>query len=191
MIGERVYHMEVQSRNDTTMILRMVEYDFVIGLAGADKENGKYHIRFPRSCVIYLRHNGITPQEEEMELEFQNGQIVSYGVPTVLVQNYSLDEIEDILERLEQVLCDEPNVYQDLVLLMQRVADYLLWQHEEFKRRLVLSWEEKCCPCRRMHGGKRASEFMRKGYNKDHNRDCRHSTRCWLKILRMQCRIST
>lgn len=170
VIGERVYHMEVQSRNDKTMVLRMVEYDFVIGLAGADKDNGKYHIRFPRSCVIYLRHNGTTPQEEEMELEFQNGQVVYYRVPTVLVQNYSLDEIfekklylflpfyimryekdlddiasseerreallgeiEVILERLEHALCTEPNVYQDLLMLMHKVADYLLREHEEFK----------------------------------------------------------
>ena len=93
VIGDRVYHVECQSRDDRTMILRMVEYDFMLGLYGAETEDGLYRLHFPRSCIIYLRHDGEAPKEEEMELVFQDGQKVRYRVPTVRVQSYTLDEI--------------------------------------------------------------------------------------------------
>ena len=95
VIGDRVYHVECQSRNDKTMILRMVEYDFMIGLHGAEVEEGLYRLTFPRSCIIYLRHDGDAPEEETMELVFQDGQTVRYSVPTVQVQRYTLEEIFD------------------------------------------------------------------------------------------------
>lgn len=170
VIGDRVYHVECQSRDDRTMILRMVEYDFMIGLYGAEAEEGLYRLRFPRSCIIYLRHDGETPEGEEMELVFQDGQTVRYQVPTVRVQSYTLDgifekklylflpfyilryekELDDIdsdegrreavlaeygniLDRLEEALRDEPDVYQDLLRLMYNVVEYVLRDHEEFK----------------------------------------------------------
>lgn len=170
VIGDRVYHVECQSRNDSTMVLRMVEYDFMIGLSMAENEDGMYRIRFPRSCVIYLRQNGNTPDKEEMELEFQDGQRITYTVPTVLVQDYTLNEIfdkqlyiflpfyimryekdmsdisasaerkkalleeyEDIMDRLEEALKDEPDVYQDILQLMRKVADYQLSRQDNLK----------------------------------------------------------
>lgn len=156
------------------MVLRMVEYDFMIGLSMAEDENGIYQIQFPRSCVIYLRHNGNTPTEEKMELEFQDGQRITYRVPAVQVQSYNLDEIfekqlyiflpfyimryekdmnaiatdvvrksalleeyEDILERLEKALQDEPDVYQDLLQLMRRVADHQLSKQDCLKEEVA------------------------------------------------------
>ena len=105
-----------------------------------------------------------------MELEFQDGQRITYRVPAVLVQSYNLDEIfekqlyiflpfyimryekdmnaiatdvvrksalleeyEDILERLEKALQDEPDVYQDLLQLMRRVADHQLSKQDSLK----------------------------------------------------------
>jgi len=152
------------------MVLRMVEYDFMIGLSMAENEDGMYRIRFPRSCVIYLRQNGNTPDKEEMELEFQDGQRITYTVPTVLVQDYTLNEIfdkqlyiflpfyimryekdmsdisasaerkkalleeyEDIMDRLEEALKDEPDVYQDILQLMRKVADYQLSRQDNLK----------------------------------------------------------
>ena len=170
VIGDRVYHVECQSRDDRTMILRMVEYDFMIGLYGAEVGEGLYRLRFPRSCIIYLRHDGEAPEKEEMELVFQDGQTVRYQVPTVRVQSYTLDgifekklylflpfyilryekelneidsdekrreavlaEYGNILDRLEEALKDEPDVYQDLIRLMYNVVEYVLRDHEEFK----------------------------------------------------------
>ena len=58
-----IYHLECQSYNDSTMALRMAEYDFSVAIDNAKKENGLYVMRFPKSAVIYLRHNKTTPDE--------------------------------------------------------------------------------------------------------------------------------
>ena len=54
-IKNKVYHIECQSTWDFTMEIRMVEYDFAIGLGNIRKEDGVYRIYFPSSCVLYLR----------------------------------------------------------------------------------------------------------------------------------------
>lgn len=66
-IADKIYHIECQSTSDSTMVIRMIEYDFAAALEFAEKENGKYRIYFPQSCVLYLRgKNG--PDFLEMEL---------------------------------------------------------------------------------------------------------------------------
>ncbi len=44
-----------------------------------------------------------------------------------------LAEYGNILDRLEEALRDEPDVYQDLLRLMYNVVEYVLRDHEEFK----------------------------------------------------------
>ena len=77
---------------DSTMILRMIEYDFAIGLEYAEKEEGLYKIRFPHSCVLYLR--GDNPKDcMNLKLVFPDGQSVNYKVPVLRMQWYSLEEL--------------------------------------------------------------------------------------------------
>ena len=92
IIGSRKYHLECQSTEDSTMILRMIEYDFAIGLEYAEKEAGIYQIRFPYSCVLYLR--GDSPKDcMNLKLVFSEGQSVNYKVPVLRMQWYSLEEL--------------------------------------------------------------------------------------------------
>ena len=92
IIGSRKYHLECQSTEDSTMILRMIEYDFAIGLEYAEKEEGLYKIRFPHSCVLYLR--GDNPKDcMNLKLVFPDGQSVNYKVPVLRMQWYSLEEL--------------------------------------------------------------------------------------------------
>ncbi len=92
IIGSRKYHLECQSIEDSTMILRMIEYDFAIGLEYAEKEDGLYQIRFPHSCVLYLR--GDNPKDcMDLKLVFPDGQSVNYKVPVLRMQWYSLEEL--------------------------------------------------------------------------------------------------
>ena len=92
IIGSRKYHLECQSTEDSTMILRMIEYDFAIGLEYAEKEEGIYQIRFPHSCVLYLR--GDNPKDcMVLKLVFPDGQSVDYKVPVLRMQWYSLEEL--------------------------------------------------------------------------------------------------
>lgn len=47
--------IECQSVDDTTMAIRMIEYDFPIVIENVQKQGCKYRMDFPKSCVLYLR----------------------------------------------------------------------------------------------------------------------------------------
>lgn len=50
-------------------------------------------MEFPRSCVIYLRTTRNTPDVEEVELLFPDGQVCVYREPTVKLERYTKDSI--------------------------------------------------------------------------------------------------
>ncbi len=105
MIEGRCFHAECQSTKDANMIIRMAAYDMAIALehprwlkekekSGAGRqENMCYRIRFPQSCVMYIRDDGSIPEELEMEIEFADGFVYRYHVPAVNVQKYTKEEI--------------------------------------------------------------------------------------------------
>lgn len=183
VIGDHVYHIEFQSHKDKTMVVRMIEYDFVIGLSGAEQENGKYRIRFPRSCVIYLRSSKKKTDKEEMELIFQDGQVVTYSVPAINAQDYSLEELFDkklyiylpfyimryekefqtiaedeekerqlldeylgILNRMQMIWRERPDIYQDMSQLIKRVIKYQLRNQEKLQKEVMDAMGGKVLP---------------------------------------------
>ncbi|MCM1303865.1 MAG: hypothetical protein NC305_09665 [Lachnospiraceae bacterium] len=86
------YHLECQSSADGSMVIRMYEYDSQIALKDSTLENGMLHVNFPRSAVLYLRHNKNTPDVLAICIHTPGGS-VSYDVPALKVQMYSIDEI--------------------------------------------------------------------------------------------------
>ena len=92
LIANRIYHIECQSTDDSTMVIRMIEYDFAISLEQVQKENGRYRMYFPQSCVLYLRgtkkRNTIS-----VEIVMPNGGTVEYTVPVVQVQEFTCDDM--------------------------------------------------------------------------------------------------
>ena len=93
LIGKKIYHIECQSTDDRTMAIRMVEYDFAIALENGKRAGRKYYLEFPRSCVVYLRCTGNTPDYLEVEMKLPDGQKCTYRVPAVKVENYTKDKI--------------------------------------------------------------------------------------------------
>ena len=92
LIANRIYHIECQSTDDSTMVIRMIEYDFAISLEQVQKENGRYRMYFPQSCVLYLR--GIKKRDAiSVELVMPNGDTVEYTVPVVQVQEFTCDDM--------------------------------------------------------------------------------------------------
>lgn len=91
-IGNKVYHIECQSTSDSEMIIRMIEYDFAIALEYATKENEKFRIRFPHSCVLYLRGKS-GPEKLEMEIVMPDGKTMEYRVPVIRAEQYTRDAI--------------------------------------------------------------------------------------------------
>ncbi len=87
------YHIECQSSPDGNIIVRMVEYDFFIALENHSAKGGILEMEFPKSCVLYLRHNASTREKESLRIKFPDGQDVLYTVPIIRVQEYGMEEI--------------------------------------------------------------------------------------------------
>lgn len=86
------YHIECQSTADSSMLMRMFEYDAQIALDEGDLSGEKFIVTFPRSAVLYLRHTRNTPDELTLEIRTPGGSI-SYGIPVVKTQKYTIEEI--------------------------------------------------------------------------------------------------
>ena len=93
-IGGRLYHIECRSKKDGDMALRMIEYDFAIALEHSSRmEDDILEIRFPESCVLYIRNHKDTPDYHEARVRFADGQSVTYKVPVIMAQDYTVDSI--------------------------------------------------------------------------------------------------
>lgn len=92
-IGEHLYHIECQSKKDGDMALRMVEYDFAIAVEGSKMEDGTIEIDFPESCVLYIRNHSGMPDHHTAKIRFADGQAVTYKVPVIMAQDYTVDSI--------------------------------------------------------------------------------------------------
>ena len=92
-IGGRTYHIECQSKEDGTMVVRMLEYDFAIALDNIVETNGTYEMHFPQSGVLYLRHTESISDKLHMNLIMPDNTKISYDVPVICVQDYTKDAI--------------------------------------------------------------------------------------------------
>jgi len=92
--GERVkkYHIESQSTTDSSLLLRLFEYDSQEALDEAVVEGSRLVVDFPHSAVIFLRHTRNIPDEMETVIRTPGGT-VSYKIPVIKSKNYTLEEI--------------------------------------------------------------------------------------------------
>lgn len=93
LIGKKMYHIECQSTDDTTMAIRMIEYDVAIAVENAEKQGRRYRIEFPRSCVLFLRNSGNTPDYLEADVIFPDGKTHVYSIPAIKMADYTKDHI--------------------------------------------------------------------------------------------------
>ena len=94
-IEGHTYHIECQSDRDGSMAVRMMEYDFAIALEQSSlSDDGKTTMmKFPESCVLYIRNHRDMPKYHEVQLYFADGNLVVYRVPVILAQKYSVNHI--------------------------------------------------------------------------------------------------
>ena len=92
LISEKIYHLECQSTQDSEMVVRMIEYDFSIGLEAMEKEKGKYRMYLPHSSILYLRGDK-EPGKLTVEVVAPEGETWEYKVPAVYVGHYTKEEI--------------------------------------------------------------------------------------------------
>lgn len=92
-IGEHLYHIECQSQKDGDMALRMIEYDFAIAVEHSAMDHGIIEIDFPESCVLYIRNHSGMPGHHIARICFADGPTVTYKVPVIMAQDYTVDSI--------------------------------------------------------------------------------------------------
>ena len=87
----RTFHMECQSTSDGTMILRMVRYDTWTALDEAAYTQSFVRVKLDDSGVLFLRSTRNTPDVMTVLLEVPQGKSVSYQIPVIKMQDYTLD----------------------------------------------------------------------------------------------------
>ena len=95
--GTDYYHIECQMKNDHQMVIRMLSYDlhFAMQHCGAEQDAaGEMILHFPRSVVLYPEKNGKIPDRLCCRIIFQDDSEHTYQVPTVKMQDYSMEEIQ-------------------------------------------------------------------------------------------------
>lgn len=93
-IGELMqhYHLECQSTTDGTMIIRIYEYDSQLALKEGKITGNVLEVNFPRSAILYLRHNANTPDAMVIKINTPGGTVM-YDVPTLKIRTYDIETI--------------------------------------------------------------------------------------------------
>lgn len=138
LIADKAYHIECQSTHDSSMVIRMIEYDFSISLESMRLEDGKYQMYFPHSCILYLRGN----QERKLlsvEMIMPNGSVTEYKIPAIYVGHYTKDEILQkqlffllpfYIMRYEEKTLDAD--HPELQKMLEEYREIEKWLEEEF-----------------------------------------------------------
>ena len=86
------YHLECQSNIDSSMLVRLFEYDTQIALDEGEIKENVLTVTFPHSAVLYLRCNESTPDKMKIKMVTPGGE-VAYDIPLMKSQQYTIDEI--------------------------------------------------------------------------------------------------
>lgn len=191
----RKFHIECQSTEDGTIIVRIFEYDTQIALRDSEYRNGELYVRFPKSALLALRTPPSEKKESRIHIETPGGN-VSYSIPVIKVKDYSVEEIfekklyflipfhifvyENMLRRAEKeiaVLEELKSHFQDIVERLnelcsrQEITEYtkraIMQMSKNSKKGVYNTWVERFWNMKqRLYGGK----DMRKVTQKDmHN----------------------
>lgn len=91
-LGTIRYHLECQSTEDGTMLLRVFEYDSQLALQDSKIAEHTLTVHFPHTALLYLRHNRNTPDYMNVKIVV-DGDCCSYKIPVMKVMNYNVDDI--------------------------------------------------------------------------------------------------
>lgn len=89
------YHIELQTLNDDSMVIRMLEYGVSkakeIAKCVGDQQETVFYI--PKQLVIFIEQNSSIKDELRLRLIFPDGQEVKYLVPVMKYWEYGKEEI--------------------------------------------------------------------------------------------------
>ena len=88
----RSYHIECQSTKDTSISIRMYEYDSQIALKDREWDGKNLKVKFPYSTIIYLRSDDTIGEAISVKLNTYEEEI-EYKIPLIKLKDYTIDEI--------------------------------------------------------------------------------------------------
>lgn len=91
-IGSTHYHLECQSTEDGTMLIRIFEYDSQIALQNASLNENHLTVEYPHTALFYLRQKRTSQDYVKITIKVPNDSC-TYTVPILKIQTYSIDEI--------------------------------------------------------------------------------------------------
>lgn len=112
------YHLELQTRPDNSMSLRISEYDLAAAFEDIEYNGTCASITIPTSVVIFLRSNSETPDYYTIILNYPGGS-GSYKVPVIKLISYDVDAIfeKKLLLLLPffvfNILMNDPQIMKD------------------------------------------------------------------------------
>ena len=93
------YHIEFQTKNDNTMVIRMFEYGF---RKGKEQERSINKVKedtrtiyFPKQKVIFFEENKNIKDELKLRIVFPNAQEITYTVSVMKYWEYSDEELRE------------------------------------------------------------------------------------------------
>ncbi|MEX1030294.1 MAG: hypothetical protein WDZ91_09680, partial [Paenibacillaceae bacterium] len=91
------YHIEFQTMNDSSMVIRMFRYGFekAVELAGSIEADQPIILEFPRQLVIFLEENENIDDSLMIELRLPSGEVIPYAVPVMKYWKYSAEDLQE------------------------------------------------------------------------------------------------
>ena len=141
MISEDKFIFECQSTDDDTLLIRIFEYITQEALDSGIITKYKLSVTIPHAAILFLRSNKNTPYSMNITIHTPGGS-VSFEVPVLKVQSYSLQQIFDKnllfllpfyifnleknfpqYEASKEALESLKNVYSDFMLKLENAVD--------------------------------------------------------------------
>ena len=89
----KTFHLECQSTPDGTVILRMIRYDARSALEEAEYSGSCVRVKIDDAGVVFLRSAKNTPEIMTVVLEVPQGKSVTYQIPVVKMESYTLESL--------------------------------------------------------------------------------------------------
>jgi hypothetical protein len=90
------YHVEFQTTNDNSMVIRMFRYGFEKAYEiNDDITQNEIKLDFPKQLVIFIEENENIADELSLVMSLPDGNEARYTVPTMKYWNYSIQNLQE------------------------------------------------------------------------------------------------
>ena len=135
------YHLEFQTKNDNTMVIRMFEYGFKKAKENSNIDNSMRTLYFPKQKVIFFEENKNIEDLLNLKIIFPNNQEVIYCVDVIKYWEFTEEELIkrkmypliplqlfSLRKESKELFCENEILGEDfhkMLLAIQNLIEYL------------------------------------------------------------------